>query len=37
VAVERWQAFTGQSAVLEGAETSFAELNVERRRPSDAA
>jgi DNA modification methylase len=37
VAVERWQAFTGQSAVLEGAETSFAELNVDRRRPSDAA
>jgi len=37
VAVERWQQFTGQSAVLEGDERSFAELNAERKRPSDAA
>jgi DNA modification methylase len=37
VAVERWQAFTGQLAVLDGAGTSFAEQNAERKCPSDAA
>ena len=30
VAVERWQQFTGQQAVLDGDGTSFAELNAER-------
>jgi DNA modification methylase len=37
VAVERWQSFTGQAAVLDGDGTSFAELNGNRKRPSDAA
>ena len=30
VAVQRWQAFTGQAAVLEGEGRSFAEIEVER-------
>ena len=37
VAVERWKQFTGQSAVLIGDGTSFAELSAERKCPSDAA
>ena len=31
VAVKRWQVFTGNSAILEGDERSFAEIAAERR------
>jgi len=37
VAVERWQAFTGQSAVLDGDGRCFADLRAERERAVDAA
>ena len=33
VAVERWQQFTGQAAVLDGDSRSFADLKVEREKP----
>jgi DNA modification methylase len=36
VAIQRWQAFTGQDAQLEGADRSFADVAAERRG-SDAA
>jgi DNA modification methylase len=37
VAVERWQAFTGQAAVLEGDGRAFADINAERDCPVDVA
>jgi DNA modification methylase len=37
VAVERWHAFSGQSAVLDGDGIAFADLKAERKSPSDAA
>jgi DNA modification methylase len=37
VAVERWHAFSGQSAVLDGDGRAFADLKAERKSPSDAA
>ncbi|MGO4917465.1 site-specific DNA-methyltransferase [Pseudogemmobacter sp. W21_MBD1_M6] len=37
VAVERWQAFTGQSAVLDGDGRCFADLRAERERAVGAA
>ncbi len=35
VAVQRWQAFTGQRAVLEGSAMGFAEAQVHRRGACD--
>ncbi|KAA2237077.1 site-specific DNA-methyltransferase [Salinarimonas soli] len=37
VAVRRWQAFTGDAAVLEGTGQSFAEIEAERRSGAEAA
>jgi DNA modification methylase len=37
VAVRRWQAFTGQTATLEGGERTFAEIEAERLEHADAA
>jgi DNA modification methylase len=37
VAVERWQAFTGQVAVLEGDGRAFEDINAKRACPVDAA
>ena len=37
VAVLRWQAFTGQEAVLDGNGRSFAEIAAERSHKPDAS
>jgi hypothetical protein len=36
VAVQRWQAFTGQEARLEGSDSSFAEVAAERQGKSES-
>jgi hypothetical protein len=35
VAVQRWQAFTGERAVLDGSATGFAEAGAQRRGPRE--